>query len=377
MQINFFVDPLGRPPERLLDEWHTLPVVAEAAASAGARVTVVQANRSDAELSRGGIDYLFVAHDSSGPPLARSAAFRALLRARAPDVLHVHGLGFAREVIALHAAAPSVPILLQDHADRPPRFWRRALWRRAAAAAAGVSFCARAQAEPFHRTGLLASGLEVFEIPESTSSFTPGDSLAARATTGIFGAPAVLWVGHLDKNKDPLTVLAGVSAATRQLSELQLWCCFVAAPLLPEVQARIERDPNLRDRVHLIGPVQHQRVEQLMRAADLFVLGSRRESTSFALIEALATGLMPVVTDIHSLRALTGNGAVGRLWPCGAVDALGTALVSAAAELGPTTRARVSAHFDQHLSSAALGRKLEHAYLRLTRSRAPHERLSA
>jgi glycosyltransferase involved in cell wall biosynthesis len=273
--------------------------------------------------------------------------------------------------------APHAPVLLQDHADRPPRFWRRRLWRRGVAAARAVSFCARAQAEPFHRAGLLPPDLEVFEIPESTSSFTPGDSRLARAETGISGTPAVLWVGHLDRNKDPLAVLTGVGAAAKELPGLQLWCCFASAPLLSDVQALISHDHNLRDRVHLLGPVQHQRVEQLMRAADLFVLGSHRESTSFALIEALATGLTPVVTDIPSLRMLTGNGEVGKLWPCGDGQALAAALLGASAELGSNTRARVRAHFDQHLSSAALGRGLVQAYDRLARARVAHVRLSA
>ena len=60
-----------------------------------------------------------------------------------------------------------------------------------------------------------------------------------------------------------------------------------------------------------------------MRAADLFVLGSHREGGSSALVEAMATGRTPVVTDIPSSRALTGNGAVGELWPCGDSRALG------------------------------------------------------
>jgi glycosyltransferase involved in cell wall biosynthesis len=370
MQISFFVDPQRRTPETLLRDWQSLADIATAAAGAGIRVTVVQASMSPGDVSRNGVDFVFLAPDSPDVPLTRSARFRALLRDRAPDVLHVHGLGFARDVLELRALAPHVPILLQDHADRPPRFWRRGLWRRGAAAAGGLSFCARAQAEMFRSAGLLAAGVQVFEIPESTSSFVPGDAGAARAATGLHGDPAVLWVGHLDRNKDPLTVLAGVGAVARDLPGLRLWCCFGVAPLLSTVQARIERDAALHDRVHLLGRVPHERMEHLMRAADLFVLGSHREGSSFALIEALATGLTPVVTDIPSSRALTGNGAVGTLWPCGDWRALGGALRSAAAALRPQTRAAVRAHFDRHLSSAALGRRFAAAYLGLMRPRA-------
>jgi glycosyltransferase involved in cell wall biosynthesis len=107
-----------------------------------------------------------------------------------------------------------------------------------------------------------------------------------------------------------------------------------------------------------------------MRAADMFVLGSHREGGSSALVEAMATGVTPVVTDIPSSRVLTGNGAVGALWPCGDWRALGTALQRCAATQGPATRARVRAHFDAHLSSAAVGRKLAAAYALIER-RAP------
>jgi glycosyltransferase involved in cell wall biosynthesis len=357
-QISFFVDPLGREPETLLREWPSLAAVAVAARSAVERVTVVQASTVPGVIVQSGVTFHFVAPDGSGVSVTRSHTFRALVRDLAPDAFHVHGLAFGSEVQDLHALAPSVPILLQDHADRVPRFWRRRAWRRGAAAASGMSFCASAQAEPFRHAGLLPPGIEIFEVPESTSSFTPADAAAARAATGLRGDPALLWVGHLDANKDPLTVLDGVSIAVRDLPGLQLWCCYATAPLESAVEARIARDATLRDRVHLLGGVPHERVEQLMRAADLFVLGSHREGGSFALIEAVAAGASPVVTDIPSSRALTGDGAVGALWRCGET-------------LGPATRVRVRAHFDAHLSSAAIGRKLAAAYDRLVRLRAP------
>ena len=292
-QISFFVDPQRRPPERLLRDWFSLVGTAAAAACAGGRVTVVQASMVPGRIVQSGVTFHFVAPEAAGTPLTRSGAFRALLRDLRPDVFHVHGLGFGREVRELHELAPGTPILLQDHADRVPRFWRRSPWRSGAAAARGVSFCARAQAEPFRRARLLPPDIEIFEIPELTSSFAPGDAAAARAATGLHGDPAILWVGHLNANKDPLTVLAGVSAAAQDLPNLQLWCCYATSPLLAAVETRIARDAALRARVHLLGRVPHERVEQLMRAADLFVLGSHREGGSSALVEAMATGPTP------------------------------------------------------------------------------------
>lgn len=106
----------------------------------------------------------------------------------------------------------------------------------------------------------------------------------------------------------------------------------------------------------------HGRIELLMRAADIFVLGSHREGSGYSLIEALACGLPPVVTDIPSFRSLTKNGSVGKLWPCGDSRALCQALLTTANCSGAAVRAAVRTHFEAELSSHALGMKLAAMY---------------
>jgi len=359
--IGFFNDPARRTPQELLRAWPTLVDVAEAASGAGVRVSVVQACAHREELTQNGVRYHFLpfgveARHGGMAPLA------TLVRAHAVEMLHVHGLGFCREVLALATLVPELPLVLQDHASIPPPVWRRAPWRREFALARGIAFCAAAQATPFVRAGLLGARTRIYAIPESTSRFSPGDTAQARRDTGIEGEPALLWVGHLDPNKDPLTVLDGASAAAATLPGLRLSCCFGVAPLRNQVERRVAGDARLRERVRLLGHVTHGQVERLMRAADLFVLGSHREGSGYALIEALACGLPPVVTDIPSFRALTGAGAVGRLWPCGDALALGAALAAAARQTGREARSAVRAHFERELSLVALGGKLAAMY---------------
>src|SRR3546814_3078419 len=60
----------------------------------------------------------------------RSRRFAALLSGIGADVLHVHGLAFAGDAFAVSRRLPRMPILCQDHADRPPRWWRRRPWKR-------------------------------------------------------------------------------------------------------------------------------------------------------------------------------------------------------------------------------------------------------
>ena len=351
VQLSFFQDPRRRAAAALLTEWSTLVDVAEAAAHAGVRVSVLQASARRETLQRGNINYYF---------LPIEEAFSDLLPQLRPDVYHVHGLDASHQILALARLNAGIPIILQDHASRVPRLWRRPRARRALAAATGIAFCARAQSAPFIRARMIAADQSIFEIPESTSRFTPGDQRDARQATGITGNPAVLWVGHLDANKDPLVVLEGLSLAA--LDGLQLYCCFATAPLLAAVQARVAADRYLRGRVHLLGRVAHERIEMLMRAADLFVLGSHREGSGYSLIEALACGLAPIVSDIPSFRSLTGEGKVGRLWPAADSKALSQALLRMQGHWGPEVRKAVRLHFEQEISFAALGSKLRAMY---------------
>jgi glycosyltransferase involved in cell wall biosynthesis len=359
-QISFFDDPRGRAPEQLLQDWPTLGIVAESAVRGGARVAVIQASRHVQRVDRHGVDYHF------GPIGREPARLRGLLERLAPDVLHVQGLGFAREVLDLAALVPDRPIVLQDHADRPPRRpWRWPLWRRGLSAARGLMFCARDQAAPFRHRGLIRADMPIFEVPESSSRFRPLDREAARAATGLHGDPCLLWVGQLIPRKDPLTVLEGVAQLVPQRPGLQLWCCHGEAPLLAEVQARIAGDARLAGRVHLLGAVPHERVETLMAAADFLVQGSHREGSGYSVIEAMACGLPPVVTDIPSFRALTDGGRAGWLWTPGRADALADALRRALAQAPDERRAAARAAFEARVSFDALGRALVDAYDRV------------
>lgn len=361
-QVSFFLDPQGREPEQLLHDWPSLVDVAEAASAAGVRISVIQACSQSRRLTRNGVDYHFLRPDEVVPTIACSEAFIDLVANLGAQIFHIHGLGFPEDIQALARLAPGTPMIVQDHANRPPRTWRRLLWRRGFAMISGVAFCASLQAQPFIDAGLLPPRATIYEIPESTSRFVPGDQAEARRATGLRGDPCLLWVGHLDENKDPLTVLDGVSEAVGQLPGLQLWCCFGSAPLRAEVQSRIDSDPRLQGRVHLLGRVPHQTIQHLMQASDLFVLGSHREGSGYSLIEALACGLPPVVTDIPSFRALTGPARVGWLWPCGDARRMCDSLLSIASQVRPELRRLTREHFDAELSFAALGRKLRAAY---------------
>jgi len=280
----------------------------------------------------------------------------------------VNGLGFPFHTRAL--CSLGVPVLVQDHADNPRgRF--TALRRWGLRNADGFAFTSREQASPFFLNRSIRRGTPVFAIPESSTDFRDGDVGQARRTTGTYGNPVVLWIGHLNENKDPLTILQAFSQAMGRLPDPHLWFCYRDAPLEARMQARLAADPGLAARVHLLGPVPHKTVELLCRAADFFMLASRREGSGFALLEALACGATPIVSDIPAFREITNQGTVGALCTPGEADAFAGALLALAGGSSLPARAKATGHFKSELSFPILGKKLLAAYEALVELRTP------
>jgi glycosyltransferase involved in cell wall biosynthesis len=365
LHVGTHLDRQRRSPEELLEAWPTLTDLAVAVSRAGATVKILQVAGEDATLERNGIACEFVAErvvqvgrrDFFFP--RRLAKRLAELR---PDIIHVHGLSHPVHVRWLQRAVAGTRVLVQHHGGAVPRGWRIPLYRWGLAKIDAVSFTSSYLAAPFQRAGCFRAGLPVFEVVESSSWFTPGDQVAAREVTGLGGDPCLLCVGRLIPDKDPETLLEAVRLAARHLPELHLWWCYTEAPLLAAVERQIAADPGLRSRVHLVGRVPHDRMEEFFRAADMFVLPSLHEGSGYSLLEALATGLTPVVSDIPAFRKITGDGAVGMLAPVSDPEALSQAIVRLASADRGSLRAEARSHFERTLSFDLLGAQLANAY---------------
>ena len=127
--------------------------------------------------------------------------------------------------------------------------------------------------------------------------------------------------------------------------------------LLPAVRERLHASSALQTRVRLVGRVPHHAMAAFDSAADVFVLGSHHEGSGYALLEACACGVTPVVTDIPAFRVMTAGGTLGALWAPGDAHAFARALVETWESDLRATRARMAEHFDRELSWPAIGRQ--------------------
>jgi glycosyltransferase involved in cell wall biosynthesis len=349
LQVNFDFDPSFANPDELLDQYSTLTGWSEALLEAGADgVVVLQRFHHDATVTRNGVEYRF-----GGVRQAMPAHLDAV------EIAHVNGLGFPVRTRLLRAALRArTPIVVQDHASGPPGSGASRMLRRwGLRAVDAFLFTAAEQAASWRAANVIRSQQPVHEVLEASTTLRPIARAEAREASGIEGSPALLWVGRLNANKDPLTVLAGFERMIAPHPDASLTMVFGSDELLPHVQARLSASPALGRRVRLVGYVPPANLPAYYSAADIFVLGSHHEGSGYALIEACACGAVPVVTSIPAFRAITGNGARGALWPPGDDAGLAHALLEIAGRDLGALRADVARHFVWDLSWAAVGRR--------------------
>jgi glycosyltransferase involved in cell wall biosynthesis len=78
---------------------------------------------------------------------------------------------------------------------------------------------------------------------------------------------------------------------------------------------RLTEKLGVSDSVRFVGLVPHDKVAQYLSAADVYVSTCYVDSTSVSLLEAMACGLAPVVTDIAGNREWIEDGVNGFLFP--------------------------------------------------------------
>lgn len=174
--------------------------------------------------------------------------------------------------------------------------------------------------------------------------------------------PLAVYTGRLHPGKGLECLLTAWQAVAARLPLARLWLVG-DGPLRPALERQIAAF-GLHGRVVLAGSFDS--VDEMLSAADLFVLPSREEGMSLALLEAMGAGLPVVTTDIPGNRALVEPERHGLLVPVGDAQALSAAILrlvdqpELGVRLGAAARQRVADEF-------TLARMVD-AHLRLFRS---------
>ena len=223
---------------------------------------------------------------------------------RGYDLLHVHGEGTAALLLPLVAAKPSLVTLHGLHLFRRVDGIRRraaALNLHAVVRAATRTICV-SHAERAELASALggAASPDVVVIHNGARVPPPMSDAERAEVRGELGIgatqPLAIWVGSLDERRDPFVVI-------RAAIETSTALVMVGDGPLRSAAERAARPP-----VRVVG--HRDDVPRLLGAADFFVLMSAREGLSFALLEAMAHGLPPVVADVPENVEAIGDAGI-------------------------------------------------------------------
>lgn len=122
----------------------------------------------------------------------------------------------------------------------------------------------------------------------------------------------ILFVGRLTAQKNvPLLIKSFKSSLSRVDANLSLH--LVGEGEKKTQIIRLIEKEKLTDKVTLYGALRGQQLYDIFRASDIFILPSREESFGIVLIEALASGLAVIASDIPGIRNVIKNNYTGLL----------------------------------------------------------------
>jgi glycosyltransferase involved in cell wall biosynthesis len=171
-----------------------------------------------------------------------------------------------------------------------------------------------------------ALGRAVEHVPKGVDvdMFRP-DGPNMRAALGLDGKRVALVASRLVPIKNVALAVEAMAVAARQQDDLVL-LLVGDGPLRPALEAQVA-SLHLAGRVVFAGSVAHRDMPSWYRAADLFVLPSEFDNSPNVALEAMASGIAVVATDVGGLRQYVCPGVNGDLIPAGDAPALARAIV--------------------------------------------------
>jgi glycosyltransferase involved in cell wall biosynthesis len=281
-----------------------------------------------------------------------------LIKRMEPDIVVVHGLHNPLQTIQLRfQSAKKTKIIVQNHAEKPSIGIKKWLQRIADQYIDAYLFASTAMGVDWVNRGNLSSPQKIHEVMEVSSVFYAIDKETARAKTGVSEQSVFLWVGRLDQNKDPLTVVRAFLKFSAINTGAHLYMIYQTNELLDDMRALLNNITT--PSITLVGKIPNDELLYWYNSADFIVSGSHYEGSGTAVCEALSCGCIPVVTDIFSFRMITDNGDCGILYEAGNEASLLDALLQTKQMDRPQQRQKSLAYFESKLSFKAIAQQIQ------------------
>ncbi len=266
-----------------------------------------------------------------------AAAWHVLRYSGRYDIIHLHGAYWRLLPVLISARLlkrKSVVKMTQFGTDDPQTIGRRSgggILLRTLGLADAVISTSRQLTESYCQSTLPADRLVVIPNGVDVERYCPAtpdirNRLRIRLDLPL-DAPIVIFVGQVGHRKGADLLLRAWAEVTQRLESVRL---VLVGPIgedlpLPQDAVPVEHWLSQARQVIILG--QRGDVQDCLRASDVFALPSRMEGLPNALIEAMATGLACVASDIGGNVDLITNEVDGLLVAAGSVEQLVGALM--------------------------------------------------
>ncbi|OAS17179.1 glycosyltransferase family 4 protein [Paenibacillus oryzisoli] len=280
-----------------------------------------------------------------------------------PDVVHIHmsngGSFYRKSIMVMVGKMVRVPIILHIHAASFDEFYNHNKFQKRYCQFIlnSVDTVVVLSQEwkkyfstivPSRKIEILYNGVFTMEEPISRSNSTP----------------ICLFLGRLGERKGTYDLLLAI----RNLREKGVACKFLLAGdgEITEVKQRIH-NYGIQDTVDVLGWINVQEKEELLRSVDMLVLPSYNEGLPMAILEAMNFSLPVISTYVGGIPEVIQHGENGYLIEPGDIEGLTRSLEMLLKDkntiitMGEKNRALIHNHFDMN----RLMNELSHLYQRL------------
>jgi glycosyltransferase involved in cell wall biosynthesis len=143
------------------------------------------------------------------------------------------------------------------------------------------------------------------------------------------GDPRILYVGALTWTKGIDVLFRAVARLKSELPRMRVHLVGSMASIPRELQL-LARKEGIDEEIVFHGWVPHSVLPRYYGSADVCVFPSRLESFGLVILEAMASRVPIVASNIPSFREILSEGKSGLLFECGNDEALSTAILKLA-----------------------------------------------
>jgi glycosyltransferase involved in cell wall biosynthesis len=275
-----------------------------------------------------------------------------------PTVVMVHGFHFPFKLLLLRWQLGSgVKIAMQNHAEGPLGNYKKNLQKVADRFVSAYFFTSLDQAKPWLEKKQIADRKKIVEVMEVPSVFSPMNRIEALKKIKVSGSKNYLWVGRLESNKDPITLVKAFAKFAKSNTSVHLYTIFQSNELIEKVNDLLHSVEGTKQ-ITMVGKVEHDDLLYWYNSVDFIISTSHYEGSGIAVCEGMSCGCIPILTNIASFRMMTADGTYGLLYKAGDVGDLMLTLQKSLVMDIEVERKRVLKKYDENLSAKAIAKKM-------------------